>query len=194
MSNLPKSIGLFIGLFTALFVSNLRAAEFNSVLQDKSAIAFIFKQMNVPVEGGFKKFNSKLNFDPAKPTLAKVEINIEIAGIDAGSDEANDMVADKLWFNTKAFPVAHFVSTSVKSLGSNRFEVAGKMSIKGRTLEVIAPATFRQEGANGVFEGGFTLNRADYGLGEGSWADFGAVANQVQIKFRLVASVTASKR
>jgi hypothetical protein len=31
-------------------------------------------------------------------------------------------------------------------------------------------------------------------LGEGSWADFGTVANEVQIKFRLVASVAVSKK
>jgi hypothetical protein len=31
------------------------------------------------------------------------------------------------------------------------------------------------------------LKRADYGIGEGMWADFGTVANEVQIKFQLVA-------
>ena len=53
---------------------------------------------------------------------------------------------------------------------------------------------FTPEGANGVFEGSFVLKRADYGLGEGLWADFGTVANEVQIKFRLVASSAAGKK
>jgi polyisoprenoid-binding protein YceI len=67
------------------------------------------------------------------------------------------------------------------------------MSIKGRTLDAKTPGTFHQEGSNGVFEGSFVLNRGDYGIGEGSWADFGTVANEVQIKFRLVASATSKK-
>ena len=194
MNTIVTKLVFLIGLIVFMFICNVQAAEFNQILTDKSSVSFVFKQMNVPVEGGFKRFKSQLKFDPAKPALAKAEIEIEIASIDAGSEEANDSVADKLWFNAKSFPVARFVSSSVKPLGNNRYEVTGKMSIKGKTLDIKTPATFRQEGGNGIFEGNFVLNRADYSLGEGSWADFGTVANEVQIKFRLVASVAVSKK
>ena len=182
-----------IGIVAFPFIADVQATEFNLIQSDKSTVSFVFKQMNVPVEGNFKQFKIQLSFDPAKPMLAKAAIEISIASIDAGSDEANDSVADKLWFNTKTFPVARFVSSSVKLLGNNRFEVSGKMSIKGRTLDTKTPATFHLEGSNGVFEGSFVLNRGDYGIGEGSWADFGTVANEVQIKFRLVASASGKK-
>ncbi len=175
------------------FLPGAQAAEFNAIQADKSAVSFVFKQMNVPVEGSFKRFKSQLSFDPAKPAHARAEIEIDIASIDAGSDEANDAVGDKLWFNTRQYPVARFVSTSIRALGNNRYEVAGKMSIKGRTLETVTPGTFHLEGGYGVFEGSFVLNRADYGIGEGTWSDFGTVANEVQIKFRLVASATGKK-
>lgn len=184
-------IGLIAGL--CLIGPSTQASEFNAIDAGKSAVTFVFRQMNVPVEGGFKRFKSRLSFDPAKPAQARAEIEIDVASIDAGSDEANDAVGDRLWFDTKAFPVARFSSTSIKALGNNRYEVAGKMSIKGRTLETRAPGTFHLEGDSGVFEGSFVLNRADYGIGEGSWSDFGTVANEVQIKFRLVAAATGKK-
>ncbi|MBS0465139.1 MAG: YceI family protein, partial [Proteobacteria bacterium] len=38
------------------------------------------------------------------------------------------------------------------------------------------------------------LKRGDYGIGEGMWADYGTVANEVQIKFRLVAAAAAGKK
>ena len=193
MNCFSSKIVFIIGLIALLFISSVQAIEFNSVQTDKSSISFIFKQMNVPVEGNFKRFKSQISFDPAKPTLAKAEMELDIASIDAGSDEANDSAGDKTWFNTKAFPVARFVSSSVKPLGNNRFEMTGKMSIKGRTLDAKTQGTFRQEGSNGIFEGGFVLNRGDYGIGEGSWSDFGTVANEVQIKFRLVASASGKK-
>lgn len=183
--------GLIAGL--CLIGPSVQASEFNAIEADKSAVTFVFRQMNVPVEGSFKRFKSQLSFDPAKPALARAEIEIDVASIDAGSDEANDAVGDKLWFNTKAFPAARFVATSIKALGNDRYEVAGKMSIKGRTRETRTPGTFHVEGNNGVFEGSFVLNRADYGIGEGSWSDFGTVANEVQIKFRLVAAATGKK-
>lgn len=169
------------------------AVEFNTLRTDQSRVAFGYKQMNVPMEGNFKRFTGQLQFDPAKPTLAKAAIDIQLASIDTGSTEGDEEVAGKLWFNTAQFPVARFVSTSVKPLGNNRFQVTGKMSIKGKTRDVTTPATFRQQGANGVFEGSFVLKRGDFGIGEGMWADYGTVANEVQIKFRLVATSAATK-
>ena len=182
------------GLAALLLATGAHATEFNQLQPDKSAVTFAYKQMNVPIDGRFQRFSGRINFDPARPTLAQAEIAIELASVDTGFPEGNDEVAGKLWFNTKQFPVARFVSSSIKPLGNNRFEVAGKMSIKGRTLDVKTPATFRQEGNLGVFEGSFVLKRGDYGIGEGMWADFGTVANEVQIKFRLVAAAAAGKK
>lgn len=169
------------------------AEEFNTVRTDLSRVDFAYKQMNVPMDGEFKRFSGQISFDPAKPTLAKAALDIHLASIDTGTTEGDEEVAGRLWFNTAQYPVARFVSTSVKPLGNNRFQVTGKMSIKGRTREVSTLATFRQQGANGVFEGSFVLKRADFGIGEGMWADFGTVANEVQIKFRLVAMSAATK-
>jgi len=171
-----------------------QAVEFNQFQPAKSALSFVSKQMNVPVEGQFKSFRSKLAFDPAKPAAARAELEIDLASIDAGSKDANDEVAGKDWFNTRAFPVAKFVSTSVKPLGGNRYEVAGRMTMKGRTLDLATPVTVRQDGGSATFEGSLVIKRADYGIGEGVWADFGTVANEVQIKFRLVAAAAGAAK
>lgn len=188
MNRAVPAIALF-GLISGL----AQAIEFNTMRADQSRVDFLYKQMNVPMEGNFKRFSGQLQFDPAKPTLAKAAIDIQLASIDTGSTDGDEEVAGRLWFNTAQYPVARFVSTSVKPLGNNRFQVTGKMSIKGKTREVSTPATFRQQGGNGVFDGSFVLKRADFGIGEGMWADFGTVANEVQIRFRLVATSAAAK-
>ena len=180
-----------LALCALALVLPAHAVEFNQFQAGKSALSFVSKQMNVPVEGKFNSFRGKLAFDPAKPAAAKAELEIDLASIDAGSKDANDEVASKAWFNTKEFPVAKFVATSIKPQGNNRFEVAGRMSIKGRTLDLTTPVTVRQEGSSASFEGSLTIRRADYAIGEGMWADFGTVANEVQIKFRLVATAAA---
>ena len=167
------------------------AVEFNQVQTGKSALSFVSKQMNVPVEGQFKSFRGAISFDPAKPASATAEFEIDMASIDAGSKDANDEVVGKLWFNTKAFPTAKFVATSVKPLGANRYEVAGKMTIKGKTQDLTTPVTLRQEGNSATFDGSVVIKRADYAIGEGIWADFGTVANEVQVKYRLVATAGA---
>jgi len=159
-------------------------AEFNAVMPEQSGIAFVFKQMGVPMDGKFARFTTRISFDPAQAAKAMAQIDVDVNSIDAGSSEANDEVKGKNWFNAREFPVAKFVSSGVKALGGNRFEAQGKMSIKGRTREVVAPFSFRQEGALAVLEGSIPLQRVQYGIGEGAWSDTGTVADEVQVRFR----------
>ena len=179
------AISLAIALATA---SSVQAAEYTQVQPDKSAIIFVYKQMGVAVDGKFKKFSSQLSFDPAKPTAAKATFDVELGSVDTGAPEGDDEVAGKQWFNTKVFPSAKFVSSSVKALGGNKYEVAGQLNIKGKTQDVVVPATFTAQGKTGVFEGSFTIRRADFLIGEGIWAKFDTVANDVLIKFRITAA------
>ena len=176
-------------LASALVFSPLaQAIEFNHIQTDKSTLDFVYKQMGVSVDGSFKKFAAQLSFDPAKLSIAKAALDLDVTSIDTGFDEGNEEVATKAWFNAKAFPRAKFESTSFKALGGNRYEVTGKMSIKGRTQTVIAPFTLNQQGNKAIVDGAFVLKRADFAIGEGAWSDFGTVANEIQIKFHFIAA------
>lgn len=179
-------LGLLIALTPAVY-----AADFNQVETAKSSIQFSYKQMGVNMAGRFKKFTANLKFDPAKPTAATVTLDVDLNSIDTGSAEGNGEVGGKLWFNTKVFPTAKFVSTSVKSLGGDKYEVLGKLSIKGKTLDVVAPTTIKVQGDIAQFDGAFTIKRNDFLIGEGIWSDTGTVANDVPVKFHIV--TTSSK-
>lgn len=164
------------------------AVEYSTVLPEKSEIRFVSKQMNVPVEGKFRKFTVQLSFDPAKPEAGTTRITIDLAGIDTGSAEADEEARTRGWFDTRNFPTANFVSTTVKPLGPNRYEVAGKLTIKGRSRDVTAPVSFRQDGANAVLEGGFVVKRLQFAIGEGPWSDVETVADDVQVRFKVTAA------
>ncbi len=175
-------------LFLMFAASSAQGVEYTQIQAKQSNVAFTYKQMGVAMDGKFKRFNSQISFDPEQPAKAKASFDIELGSIDAGSGEADDEVAGKAWFNTKVFPTASFVSGSVKSLGNNRYEVSGKLSIKGQSHEIVIPLTYAAQGKNGVFEGNFTIRRGDFSIGEGSWSKFDIVANEVVVKFRMTAS------
>lgn len=175
-------------LALALSAAAVHAAEYTQLLPERSALSFVSKQMNVPTDGRFKAFKAAVAFDPAQPAKGRIDFEIDMASVDVGSKEADDEARGKDWFNVKAFPTARFVSTAIRPVGPNRYEVAGQLTIKGRTREVVAPASFRQDGANGLFEGSLTIRRADFSIGEGMWAAFDTVANEVQVRFRLLAA------
>lgn len=171
-----------------------QAAEYRQVLADKSNIAFVYKQMNVPMEGNFKRFNAQVDFDPAKASSGKASVDIDLSSFDTGSLDADEEVRGKQWFNIAAYPHALFTSTAIKSVAPNRFDMSGKFTLKGRTRDVLVPISFREAGTNGIFEGTLVLKRADFGIGEGVWADFGTVANEVQIKFRFVTAPSTTSK
>lgn len=181
-----KPLALALILAATLSFS-AHAVEYHQVQADQSAITFTYQQMGVSMDGKFGDFTAQLSFDPANPAAAKATLDVALASIDTGSIEGNEEVAGKPWFNSATFPTARFVAHTVKALDDRRYEVAGRLTIKGHTQEVVIPATFTPQGNTGVFDGRFTLRRADFAIGEGPWAAFDVVANEIQIQFRIVA-------
>ncbi|GAB4165712.1 MAG: YceI family protein [Rhodocyclaceae bacterium] len=162
------------------------AAGFDRVLPERSAVAFTFKQMGVAVEGRFRRLAGRIAFDPARPQSGSAELEVDLGSIDAGSDEAGDEARSRNWFDLARFPAARFVSTGVAPLGGGRYRITGRLTIKGITRELSVPASFVREGALGRFEGGFALKRLEFRIGEGVWADTETVADEVQVRFRIV--------
>jgi len=177
-----------LALLAALAAPAAHAVEYRSVLPQQSSIHFEFRQMGVPVKGGFKRFTTQMLFDPAKPEAARAQIEIDLASIDTGSPEADEESAGKLWFNRSAYPKATFVASEVRALGNNRYELRGTFTLKGRSRDMAVPVTYTPGKTAATFDGGFVLKRLDFGIGEGLWADVATVANEVQVRFRIAAT------
>ncbi|OZA14873.1 MAG: polyisoprenoid-binding protein [Hydrogenophilales bacterium 17-62-8] len=175
-------------LLAVLAAPAAHAVEYTTVLPKQSNIGFEFRQMGVPVKGGFKRFSVQMAFDPAKPETARASIEIDLASIDAGSSEADEESAGKLWFNRSAYSKAVFVSSQVRALGNKRYELRGTLTLKGRSREMVVPVSYTPGRNAAAFDGSFVLKRLDFGIGEGMWADVATVANEVQVKFRIAAT------
>ena len=154
----------------------------------KSSVGAVFKQLNVPVEAKFKKFNAQIDYDPAKPAAAKATVEIDIGSFDLGDPDYNKEVLKKEWFNAAQFPKATFVSTAIVPGAVGKFTVSGKLTIKGKTSDVSFPLTLKQEAGHQVFDGSLPIKRLTYVIGDGEWKDTAVVADEVVIKFHVVAS------
>ncbi len=175
----------FAALSGAFVSAALPAAAQQQLLPAQSEIAFTSRQMGVPVDGKFKKFDAQVAFDPKKAEAAKIGLTIDLTSVSLGARETEAEVVKPDWFNTKAFPQARFQSTAVKAVGGGKFEVAGKLAIKGASKDIVVPVTLAQSGATTTATGAFTIKRLDYNIGEGDWKDTSMVANDVQVKFKL---------
>lgn len=156
-----------------------------TVVPAQSEIVFVSRQMGVPIEGRFKRFDAQLSFDPRRPEAATVALTVAMASAAFGASEAEAEVAKPAWFDVARFPQATFQSAAVKPLGEGRFAITGRLTVKGTARELAVPVTITQSGRSGTVLGSFTLKRLDFGIGEGEWADTSLVANEVQVRFRI---------
>lgn len=155
------------------------------LLLPQSSIIFVSKQMGVPVEGYFKKIDATVTFNPAKPESASIALRIDMASATLGVPETDAELVKSDWFNVPKFPQAVFQSSSVKKMSAQNWEVAGKLSIKGQTRDVVVPVVLNQSGDVTTATGNFVVPRLTYKIGENAWADTSIVANEVQVKFKL---------
>ena len=154
----------------------------------KSTVTATSKQMNVPVEGTFKKFTAQLDFDPAKPAAGSARLSIDTASYDLGDDSYNQQVRGKEWFDAAQFPNATFVSSAIAPAGGNQFKVSGTLTIKGKSENVTVPVTVAQQGTTQSFDGALPIKRSQFDIGTGEWKDTSVVADEVVIKFHIVAA------
>lgn len=162
------------------------ASAQQKLLPAQSEVTFVAKQMGVPLDGKFGKFDAHVALDIKKPEAGKVNFSIDLGSAVVGDVETIKELKKPEWFNVSKFPTATFTSSSIKPAGAGKLELAGTLSIKAIVRQLTVPVTLTP-GGNGVtvVQGNFNLKRIDFKIGEGDWADISIVANDVVVKFKL---------
>lgn len=143
--------------------------------------------------GRFDKKSGTVQLDKAGKT-GKVELTIETGSINTGTAAFDKHLQSKDFFNSAEFPTAKFVADKFSFNGDKVSEVAGTLTLLGKTNPVVLKATnfncynspmLKVEVCGGDFE--TTLVRSQYGMGWG--LNFGFSDN-----VRLVVQVEAVKQ
>ncbi len=163
------------------------------VAGEESYLRFEGTQMGAPFTGHFKQFDGTILFDPERLSDSRVDITIDLSSVDAGSPDRTRYLPMADWFNTAQFPNARFVSTRIeKGLDLNEYVAHGALTLRDVTASVILPFTLKfEEADNGTrqaqMQGTTSINRLDYGVGQGQWRDTKSVGADVRIDIGLIA-------
>ena len=114
-----------------------------------------------------------LEFDPANPTRAAVNVTIALSSLNTGVPALDEHLRSEDFFEVAKFPTASFRSTKVEQgAGKDRLKVTGELNLHGVTRPVTLDVTVLKIGANPRtqlptvgFEVTTTLKRSDFGLG-----------------------------
>jgi len=162
-------------------------------------IEFSVKHFFTPVRGQFTEFDAVVDFDLENPSKASVSLKISVASVDTHNDKRNGHLQSADFFDAEAYPYITFESTEVKAVGHTDFIIVGDLTIRDVTRQVELPLTLlgvqalegeMSEAFGGLtqiasFQGGFTIDRRDFGVGNGSWAATAVVGGEVTINLSI---------
>ncbi|TCC95781.1 YceI family protein [Pedobacter hiemivivus] len=118
---------------------------------------------NVKVTGGSLVLDKNVlkggSFDIDTRTISVTDItDPETNGKLLGHLKSDD------FFAVEKFPAAKFVITSVTPTGAGKYDVKGKLTIKGITNDVAFPATVKVDGNKVQADAKITIDRTKYGI------------------------------
>ena len=135
-----------------------------------SQVEFQVRHLLSRVRGRFTDFAGTIQFDPATPERSSVSFSVQTASIDTNQPDRDTHLRSDDFFAVETHPSLTFASTRIVARGSEQFEVAGDLTIRGITRSVVLPVVYLGAAKDPwgneklAFETEITLDRKEYGL------------------------------
>ena len=149
-----------------------------------SRLEFTGVQAGAAFKGVFHQFSAAVDFDPAAPASAHIEVTIEVKSVDSGDKDRDDTMRGADIFDAAHFPTAHYVTRSVTRTATG-FSAIGALTLRGVTKDVPIELKFAAAAAGTTLSGTAELKRLDFGVGRGDWKNTDWVADSVKVAFSL---------
>ena len=169
-------------LTCALISSSASAATYSA--DPASRIEFTGVQAGAAFKGVFHQFSAAVDFDPAAPASAHIDVTIEVKSVDSGDKDRDDTMRGADIFDVAHFPTAHYVTRSVTPTATG-FSAVGALTLRGVTKDVPIQFKFASAAAGATLTGTAELKRLDFGVGRGDWKNTDWVADAVKVAFSL---------
>lgn len=152
----------------------------------ESRVTFTYSYGTDPYTGEFKNVQARFEIDPMSPGSCKFEVTIPIADIAVDSPEVLDYLLDYELFDVDQWPNATFSAEKCSLKSMNSFSSDGTLTIRDQTHPLTFPFDFEVEIYDGQprfhLTSEVTIQRLQFGVGQGYWANTGEVPNDVVIK------------
>ncbi len=187
---------LYIVIFCLFFIwagfAHAQAEEW-VIDKDHSNIYFDVKHKYVTVRGLFGDFSGSVVFDPEDADGSRVDFTVKVESIDTNIDRRDEHLRSADFFEVKTYPEMTFSCRQINHVQDNRYIMKGALTIKSVTKDVSIPFTYLGLGENplvegqkmAAFEADFTINRLEYNVGTGKFAEMGVVGKDVRILIAL---------
>lgn len=157
-----------------------------------SRIGFSVRHFFTPVEGRFGDYEIDLAFDPEAPENGHVSVSVDASSVDTGNDRRDTDLRGRSFFEVERFPELAFESTDIERVSDTEFVVHGDLTIRGVTRPIDLAVTLlgirelegdmqRHGRMIAGFEAEAVIDRRDFDIGSGRWAETVVLAPEVTI-------------
>jgi polyisoprenoid-binding protein YceI len=169
---MQRLTGKFIATAISILLSTNGMAQGGKWAVDKSHsnVKFTVTHMAISeVDGSFRVFDGSMEHTKADFSDAKVSFTIDATSISTDNEGRDKHLKGDDFFNTAQFPEIKFVSTSMKPLGGNKYQLSGNMTVRDVTKPAVWEVTYggvmsTQRGKKAGFKATTTIKRFDYNL------------------------------
>ncbi len=174
--------------FLLLLVTHVGFAQTWEIDYPHSSINFTVNHFFTPITGKFHRFTGSLTFNPDQLSKATFEFTAEVASVNTEDPKRDNHIQSKDFFDARKFPKMTFVSDHVEKKGENSFVAVGKLTIRHVTKDVEIPFQILGSGNHPIkknsllmaIKAEFSVNRIDFGVGNGSWSSTAVVGSEVR--------------
>lgn len=166
-------------MWMTLLLAPLRSTAADWQLAE-GTLSFAGTQQEEPFEGVFRRFTVALAFDPASPEQARFDVRVDLASADSRQEERDSALAGPEWFDVATSAEARFTAQGARTDGTG-FVVPARLTLRGVTKDLSFPFTWTTTDRGPRLRASVTLDRLDFGLGSGEWADPEWVGHAVRV-------------
>ncbi|MBC7360503.1 MAG: YceI family protein [Desulfacinum sp.] len=159
-----------------------------------TSLTFTIRHVLAKVAGTFDEIQGEVVFDPSHPEQAKMEVRIPVRSINTRVERRDAHLRSPDFFDTERYPWITFASHEVRSgKNVNEFLARGTLTIKNVSRSLDLPFIFlgvqtdpfdpNKEIAG--FEGHVTLDRLEFGVGNGEFFRKGLMGKEVDVAIYL---------
>jgi polyisoprenoid-binding protein YceI len=174
-------------LFASLLLIVAPASAADYVQAPGSSLAFAGSYQGEVFTGRFPGFSTRMSFDPAQLATSKLDVSIPLATATTANAEYDEQMRGDAFFDAGRHAQARYTATRFRALGGNRYAADGTLSLHGASKPVTLTFTWTP-GAQPVLAGKATVNRLDFGVGGGDWADTSLIPNAIAVSAKVVFS------
>ena len=167
---------------------------------DHSNVYFSIEHIYAKVQGRFAAIAATVHFDPANLKESRFDFEIKVDSIDTGINQRDDHLRSADFFASSDHPLITFTSNAVTAAGEGVYQVAGTLTVKGKSRDLVLPLTFAGVKDHPAtpgkqvagFNGRLSVDRLALGVGDGKFHQMGLLGKEVEVLVTL--ELLADKR